>query len=112
MTCYEDMAHMHNFARTRAIMWRRFHDWTATVTAGPRLQAAARPGMQRGRAGRQASRCYLVTLYPAASRSQVWGVTPRSRRTFFCGRPTRVLGRSSTNSTYRGTAKKGRFFTQ
>jgi hypothetical protein len=55
---------------------------------------------------------YLVTLYPAVSRSQVWGVTPRSRRTFFCGRPTRVLGRSSTNSTYRGTAKKGRFFTQ
>jgi hypothetical protein len=37
VTCYEDMAHMHNFARTRAIMWRRFHDWTAAVTAGPRL---------------------------------------------------------------------------
>ena len=46
-----------------------------------------------------------LTSKPAARASQVDGVTPRSRSLNFCTRPVGVRGRSSTNSTKRGTKK-------
>src|SRR5262245_10434496 len=51
-----------------------------------------------------------LTTIPAASRSQVRSVMPRSRSLYFWILPFSVVGRSSTNSRKRGTAKYGMRF--
>ena len=57
-----------------------------------------RPELRSRRAGAPAIR-YRSIFTPARSRSQVSGVSPRSRSLYFWTRPVGVWGSSSTNST-------------
>src|SRR5688572_24991305 len=50
-------------------------------------------------------RTYRLNFIPAASRSHVSAVRPRSRNLNFCTLPLSVRGNSPTNSTKRGIAK-------
>src|SRR5439155_26280826 len=66
--------------------------------------SAVTPALRKEPAYRRASR---PTPNPIASRSQVSGVTPRSRNRCFITRKVAFFGNSGTTSTYRGIAKYG-----